>query len=318
MTGWEFLDRVAELRRQGRTPKEIARALGLTLAEVTWLIRTVAAEDASCQEQRATSWEEAGRHWREAVMPYGLGDGAIGDVVTAIMDIDSRLRVIHGDGNGHRKGSAGPDMLEAFSLAETPESLEALVDGYCTVIYSFTSALVRAYEDGGKEMEDALSRLVQRLMMWMKRMPQAVPPPLVPTMIALVTSSALGISPQRWKEQYGDWSADEILALRFTAMLIADWTNELEESPDAALCMIVSAYEQNEADRIAAEQTAQEEDEQDERDGPSQPALIGAELGRRGPRAFGGGRASSAWAGWMPCSPARPTPFPLEGTSGTR
>jgi hypothetical protein len=193
------------------------------------------------------------------------------------MDIDSRLRVIHGDGNGHRKGSAGPDMLEAFSLAETPESLEALVDGYCTVIYSFTSALVRAYEDGGKEMEDALSRLVQRLMMWMKRMPQAVPPPLVPTMIALVTSSALGISPQRWKEQYGDWSADEILALRFTAMLIADWTNELEESPDAALCMIVSAYEQNEADRIAAEQAAQEEDEQDEGDGPSQSALIGAE-----------------------------------------
>jgi len=190
-------------------------------------------------------------------------------VVTAIMEIDSRLRAIHA--HGHGEDDAMPDMLEEFSLAETPAGLEALVDGYCTVIYGFTSALVRAYEEGGKQMEDALARLVQRLVAWMKRMPRSVPPPLVPTMIAVVTSSALGISPQRWREQYGDgWSPDEVLALRVTAMLIADWTNELEGSADAALRMVMSAYEQNEAARITSGQDEEDggEDEPAATPGP--------------------------------------------------
>jgi hypothetical protein len=43
MPGPELIERVTELRRNGRTPKEIARALGLKPAEVAPLIRAVGA-----------------------------------------------------------------------------------------------------------------------------------------------------------------------------------------------------------------------------------------------------------------------------------
>ena len=43
MTNPELIERVRELRQRGRTPKEIARALGLPPAAVAPLIRAVAA-----------------------------------------------------------------------------------------------------------------------------------------------------------------------------------------------------------------------------------------------------------------------------------
>lgn len=47
MTNPEMIDRVRELRQRGRTPKEIARALGLPPAAVAPLIRAVAAASAA-------------------------------------------------------------------------------------------------------------------------------------------------------------------------------------------------------------------------------------------------------------------------------
>jgi hypothetical protein len=43
MTNPELIERVRELRQRGRTPKEIARALGLPPAAVAPLVRAVAA-----------------------------------------------------------------------------------------------------------------------------------------------------------------------------------------------------------------------------------------------------------------------------------
>jgi len=40
----ELAERVAELRRKGRAPKEIARALGLKPADVTPIIRAIGAQ----------------------------------------------------------------------------------------------------------------------------------------------------------------------------------------------------------------------------------------------------------------------------------
>jgi hypothetical protein len=52
----ELIERVAELRRNGRTPKEIARALGLKPAEVTPLIKAVAAAAPKVEAAVAGCW----------------------------------------------------------------------------------------------------------------------------------------------------------------------------------------------------------------------------------------------------------------------
>ena len=56
MSSPELVERVAELRRNGRTPKEIARALGLKPAEVTPLIRAVGAAAPNARPR----WPDAG------------------------------------------------------------------------------------------------------------------------------------------------------------------------------------------------------------------------------------------------------------------
>jgi hypothetical protein len=61
MSSNELVDRVAELRRAGRTPKEIARALGLRPAEVTLLIRAVAAAAPRREAPLAGCW--VSEHW---------------------------------------------------------------------------------------------------------------------------------------------------------------------------------------------------------------------------------------------------------------
>ena len=56
MSSPELVERVAELRRDGRTPKEIARALGLKPAQVTPLIRAVGAVTPKPEAALAGCW----------------------------------------------------------------------------------------------------------------------------------------------------------------------------------------------------------------------------------------------------------------------
>lgn len=56
----ELVERVAELRRAGRTPKEIARALGLRPAQVTPLIRAVGAATPKQEASVAECWISSG------------------------------------------------------------------------------------------------------------------------------------------------------------------------------------------------------------------------------------------------------------------
>lgn len=60
MTNPEWLERVRELRERGRTPKEIARALGLPPAEVAPLIRAVAAAKPKGEDPVAGCWVNQG------------------------------------------------------------------------------------------------------------------------------------------------------------------------------------------------------------------------------------------------------------------
>jgi hypothetical protein len=54
----QLLERVRALRATGRSPKQIARALGLRPAQVTPLVRLVAAEDRAALP--SPSWSAAG------------------------------------------------------------------------------------------------------------------------------------------------------------------------------------------------------------------------------------------------------------------
>jgi hypothetical protein len=85
MASQELMERVAVLRRDGRTPKEIARALGLKPAEVAPLIRAVGAAAPTREAELVGCWITDG--WSEGLTVKGhpewpgvraAGDGASG------------------------------------------------------------------------------------------------------------------------------------------------------------------------------------------------------------------------------------------------
>ena len=168
-------------------------------------------------------------------------DGPVGDVVAAIMEIDSRLRATR---------DADPRFeLDSSLVTGPPDAAARLTDGYLTVVYLFMTWFCRSYEAGGRDRSDALGRVVAMLVSRLKAMPVNVRPSVIPTMTALVTACALEVSPNRWREQYRDgWYRDEVAALQLSALLLAEWINKLQESPDAALRLIMDAYERTEAD----------------------------------------------------------------------
>jgi hypothetical protein len=59
----ELVERVSELRRKGRTPKEIARALGLKPADVMPVIRAIAAQAPKHEAPVAGCWVT--EHWAD-------------------------------------------------------------------------------------------------------------------------------------------------------------------------------------------------------------------------------------------------------------
>lgn len=60
MTNPELIERVRELRQRGRTPKEIARALGLPPATIAPLIRAVAVAQPKREAPLALCWVNQG------------------------------------------------------------------------------------------------------------------------------------------------------------------------------------------------------------------------------------------------------------------
>jgi hypothetical protein len=69
MSSHELVERVAELRRNGRTPKEIARALGMRPAEVALLIRAVGATTPKREAPLAGCWVTD--HWADRLTVTG-------------------------------------------------------------------------------------------------------------------------------------------------------------------------------------------------------------------------------------------------------
>src|SRR5580704_14883885 len=72
MTNPELIERVRELRQRGRTPKEIARALGLPPAAVAPLIRAVAAAQPKREAPLVGCWVNRG--WAAGLTVTGHAD----------------------------------------------------------------------------------------------------------------------------------------------------------------------------------------------------------------------------------------------------
>jgi hypothetical protein len=194
-----------------------------------------------------------------------LGEGPVGDIVTAILQVDSRLKAIYRRIEASSRGTEPADELTAVaglatstsrdalgrldvSVVKTAEDARELLDGYCTVVFVIVQWAMASGEEPEAKPEDALATVVRMLFSRLRLLKRAVPSASVPTMIALVTAAAMGHSPQRWREQYGHvWSEGDVAALEATAVCLAEWVNKLQGSPDAALRLIMEAFERAEA-----------------------------------------------------------------------
>jgi hypothetical protein len=161
--------------------------------------------------------------------------GEVGDVATAIMEIDSYLNRIHGTGAGSGQGG---DELDAGQVVPTVTQARAVLTGYCTVIYMFMALWRKVSEDTGK---DLLGEVIFGIVTRLGDMTRTVAVSAVPTMAAMMTAAAIGASPDLWREQFGDWREEELAAVQATAVLLAEGINRAHGSPDAALRLIMDA-----------------------------------------------------------------------------
>ena len=182
--------------------------------------------------------------------------------MTAILQVDSRLRVIHrkieawtgekAAGEQALAELAGPPAAGEQAAGRPPdmpvvagaEDARDLLDGYCTVVYVIIRWACAAREASGGTAAEALAEIVRMLLPRLTLLKRVVPRSAVPTMIALVTAAAMESSPQRWRDQYAHvWSEGDVAALEAATVCLAEWVNTVQGSPDAALRLIMDAYE---------------------------------------------------------------------------
>lgn len=159
-----------------------------------------------------------------------------GDVGAALLMIDSRLKAVY-DG----KSATDPEqqqLTDDFTASLGPTQAHALVDGACTLIYMFMQWLRMAHEDHDK---DVIEYVVPTLVASLRQMPKSIRPEAIPTMAGLVIAAGTGLSPSLWRQQYGEWTEDEMNALEATALLLAEHINRLTDDRDFATRMITKA-----------------------------------------------------------------------------
>ncbi|WOX10467.1 hypothetical protein [Streptomyces sp. N50] len=160
----------------------------------------------------------------------------VGDVGAALMMVDSRLKAVHAG-----KSATDPEqreLMDQFLASLGPDGLDDLVDGACTLIYMFMTWLRKAHESEGK---DVIEYVVPTLVATMRMMPRSCPPEVIPMMAGLVISAGTELSPNLWRQQYGDWTKEEMTPLEATAFLLAEHINRIADNPEFATRMIVDA-----------------------------------------------------------------------------
>lgn len=152
------------------------------------------------------------------------------------MVIDSRLKSIH-DGNSETDAEQQA-LMDQFTATLGPEGAKELLDGACTLIFMFMTWLRKAHEDHDK---DVIEYVVPTLVATMRMMPRSVRPEAVPTMAGLVIAAGTGLSPNLWRQQYGEWTEEEMTPLEVTAFLLAEHINRITDDSDFATRMIAEA-----------------------------------------------------------------------------
>ncbi|MEU6676371.1 hypothetical protein [Streptomyces sp. NPDC046853] len=168
--------------------------------------------------------------------PCDPAHAPVGDVGTALMIIDSRLKGIH-DG----KTGTSPEqqaMVDQFAKSLGPQGVLEVLDGACTLIYMFMTWLRKTHEEHDK---DVIEYVVPNLVATMRMMPKSVRPEAIPTMTGLVIAAGTGLSPSLWRKQYGDWTEAEMTPLEVTAFLLAEHINRIADDPDFATRIITEA-----------------------------------------------------------------------------
>lgn len=170
----------------------------------------------------------------------------IGDVATAIMDIDSTLNRVRGTGGGppDQQPARGENLAAGLVIHTIDEAREVLT-GYCTVIYLFIVAWRKACEACGK---DVLAEIVPGIVDRLRIMTRTVAPSTIPTMAAMMTAAAMDASPDLWRAQFGEWRPEELDAIQATALLLAEGVNRAHDDPDAAVRIVLDALSRAEED----------------------------------------------------------------------
>ncbi|MCZ0978295.1 hypothetical protein O1L60_00865 [Streptomyces diastatochromogenes] len=152
------------------------------------------------------------------------------------MLVDSRLKAIY---DGRTEVDPERQLLDRqFTASLGPTGAQDLLDGVCTIIFMYMKWLRMACEDHDKNV---IEYVVPNLVTSMGRMPRSIRPEAVPTMAGLVIAAGTGLSPSLWRQQYGDWTREEMNPLEATAFLLAEIINRITDDQDFATRLITDA-----------------------------------------------------------------------------
>jgi hypothetical protein len=167
---------------------------------------------------------------------FGPQYAPAGDVGAALLIVDSRLKSVH---SGRTGADPEQQALNAqFTASLSPAEARDVLDGTCTLIYMFMVWLRKAHEEQGK---DVVEYVVPHLVATMRRLTKSVRPEAIPTMAGMVIAAGTGLSPNLWRQQYGDWTEAEMTPLEATAFLLAEHINRITGDPDFATRLITEA-----------------------------------------------------------------------------
>lgn len=163
--------------------------------------------------------------------PLDPAHASVGDVATAMFQVDSRLRQIHDD--PVRESKEYRAKLENAFKAADPDQVVA---GFCTLLYLLMKWLGEAFEKAGK---DVSAEVIPYTMLSLSQMTKNIEREAIPAMGGMLVACTLDLSPTLWRGQYGPWTMSELKALEATAVLLAEQVNCYAGDREFALRMVM-------------------------------------------------------------------------------